>query len=274
MSAISIRPIIATPFTASQSRKLHKKTTLFAQRLDFWSEFSCNKSVSWAHSRRNQNRMKGFKWVRATTSDEGVRAFEQEASMEESLTFEAAGIEATLNNLSKWLLAALFGLIIVWRHDAEALWATTGSVINTVVSIALKRILNQERPFSTSRSDPGMPSSHAQSIFYTLTFLNLSMVESFGVNVITATVGGIFFILASYLAWLRVSQQFHTVSQIVVGAALGSVISGFWVWLWYTFVLNLFITSLWVRIIVVLGGVGFCLAFIHHVYKTWIIEQR
>ncbi|KAL9161062.1 hypothetical protein ABFS82_08G241800 [Erythranthe guttata] len=274
MSAISIRPIIATPFTASQSRKLHKKTTLFAQRLDFLSEFSCNKSVPWAHSRRNRNRMKGFKWVRATTSDEGVRAFEQEASMEESLTFEAAGIEATLNNLSKWLVAALFGLIIVWRHDAEALWAATGSVINTVVSIGLKRILNQERPFSTSRSDPGMPSSHAQSIFYTLTFLNLSMVESFGVNVITATIGGLFFILASYLAWLRVSQQFHTVSQIVVGAALGSVISGFWFWLWYTFVLNLFITSLWVRIIVVLGGVGFCLAFIHHVYRTWIIEER
>ncbi|KAL7104643.1 hypothetical protein ACP275_08G258600 [Erythranthe tilingii] len=274
MSAISIRPIIATPFTASQSRKLLKKTAAFAQRLDFWSEFSCNKSVSWAHSRRNQNRMKGFNWVRATTSDEGALAFEQEASMEESLTFGASGIEATLNNLSKWLVAALFGLIIVWRHDAEALWAATGSVINTVVSIALKRILNQERPFSTSRSDPGMPSSHAQSIFYTLTFLNLSMVESFGVNVITATVGGLFFILASYLAWLRVSQQFHTVSQIVVGAVLGSVISGFWFWLWYTFVLNLFITSLWVRIIVVLGGVGFCLAFIHHVYKTWIIEER
>ncbi|XP_020701983.1 uncharacterized protein LOC110113651 isoform X2 [Dendrobium catenatum] len=73
--------------------------------------------------------------------------------------------EATLNRLSKWLVAALFGLVILWKHDAEALWAAMGSVMNAWLSTILKRLLNQDRP-SALRSDPGMPSSHAQSIFY------------------------------------------------------------------------------------------------------------
>lgn len=75
---------------------------------------------------------------------------------------------------SKWLVAALFGVIFLWRHDAEALWAASGSVLNAGLSTVLKRILNQERPVSTIRSDPGMPSSHAQSIFFTVTFSIIS----------------------------------------------------------------------------------------------------
>ncbi|KAH0855484.1 hypothetical protein HID58_007965, partial [Brassica napus] len=39
-------------------------------------------------------------------------------------------------------------------------------VSNSALSVALKRILNQQRPVATLRSDPGMPSSHAQSISF------------------------------------------------------------------------------------------------------------
>lgn len=75
---------------------------------------------------------------------------------------------------SKWLVAAVFGIIFLWRHDAEALWAVSGSILNAGLSTVLKRILNQERPVSTIRSDPGMPSSHAQSIFYVVMFCIVS----------------------------------------------------------------------------------------------------
>lgn len=60
--------------------------------------------------------------------------------------------------------------MILWRHDAEAMWAAMGSVANTILSGALKKILNQERPVPSLRSEPGMPSSHAQSIFYIVLF--------------------------------------------------------------------------------------------------------
>ncbi|KAF6162020.1 hypothetical protein GIB67_002609 [Kingdonia uniflora] len=75
---------------------------------------------------------------------------------------------------SKWLVTVLFGIAILWRHDVEAIWALMGSVINAVLSVALKKILNQERPVSTMRSDPGMPSSHAQAIFYGVIFVIIS----------------------------------------------------------------------------------------------------
>jgi hypothetical protein len=75
---------------------------------------------------------------------------------------------------SKWLVAALFGAVILWRHDAEAMWAVLGSIVNSILSVILKRIFNQERPDSTLRSDPGMPSSHGQSIFFTVVFAILS----------------------------------------------------------------------------------------------------
>nr|GMC62658.1 lipid phosphate phosphatase epsilon 2, chloroplastic-like [Ipomoea batatas] len=79
-------------------------------------------------------------------------------------------LEPTLNNMSKWVVVAVFGAILLWRHDAESLWAAMGSAINSTLSIILKRMLNQKRPSSTLRSDPGMPSSHAQSIFFIATF--------------------------------------------------------------------------------------------------------
>lgn len=79
---------------------------------------------------------------------------------------------------SKWVVAALFGSILLLRHDGAALWAVIGSVSNSALSVALKRILNQERPIATLRSDPGMPSSHAQSISFISVFTVLSGKQS------------------------------------------------------------------------------------------------
>lgn len=74
---------------------------------------------------------------------------------------------------SKWLVTAIFGVFILWRHDAEALWFAAGSFLNAMLSALLKQMLNQKRP-STLKSDPGMPSSHAQSIFFIVLFIILS----------------------------------------------------------------------------------------------------
>ena len=68
----------------------------------------------------------------------------------------------------------LFASIILLRHDGTALWGIIGSVSNSALSVVLKRILNQARPATTSRTDPGMPSSHAQSISYISLFAILS----------------------------------------------------------------------------------------------------
>lgn len=60
------------------------------------------------------------------------------------------------------------------RHDGLAFWAAMGSVSNFILSITLKHIVKQERPVTEVSSGHGMPSSHAQSIFFALVFMILS----------------------------------------------------------------------------------------------------
>ncbi|KAI3831393.1 hypothetical protein MKW92_032015 [Papaver armeniacum] len=184
----------------------------------------------------------------------------------------SSGIESTINHLSKWLVATVFGIIVIWRHDALAMWAAMGAVANAWLSITLKRILNQERPVASLGSGPGMPSSHAQSIFFASVFAILSLIKSLGLNGVTATIGVLGLAFSSYLSWLRISQRHHTISQVVVGAILGTICSILWFQSWYGFVLKAFISFLWVRIIVILGGVTFCVSFLLYVIKHWLMD--
>lgn len=75
-------------------------------------------------------------------------------------------------------------------------------------------------------------------------------------------------------SWLRISQKLHTISQVLVGAALGFCFSAFWFWLWDAILMKAFVSSLLVRIIVVLGAAGFCLGFIIYVIRYWVIDEQ
>jgi dolichyldiphosphatase len=71
-------------------------------------------------------------------------------------------------------VAGCFSFAALWKHDVEIMWVLLGAVANSLLSLILKKTLNHERPTPALRSDPGMPSSHAQSIFYAATILVLS----------------------------------------------------------------------------------------------------
>ncbi|KMZ61014.1 Phosphatidic acid phosphatase [Zostera marina] len=179
------------------------------------------------------------------------------------------GISSVLNLLSKWMVAVLFGIIIVWKHDAEILWIAMGSVINSWFSVSLKKILNHQRPVPHLKSDPGMPSSHAQSLFYASILLILSLVRWLGVNTITVMIGTLAIFCSAYLSWLRVSQQFHTANQIIVGAILGSLYATLWFWSWHAFVSKAFISSIWVRVAIISSSVISCVIFVIYVIRHW-----
>lgn len=241
---------------------------LLSSKLFSHREFVSHKPVSLYERALSRNAMSG---------DEGVGAFENESFINGSSEFRpycrANGLESTLNSMSKWLVGALFGAVLLWMHDAKALWVATGQVINSGLSTVLKGVLNQQRPGSNLRSDPGMPSSHAQSIFFFIIFVVVSMFQWLGMNGLTITLSGLALAFGSYLSWLRVSQQLHTISQVLVGAALGSAFCILWLWLWDAIVLRAFISYLWVRITVVLGAAVFCGLFLIHVIQHWVMER-
>ncbi|KAI3712878.1 hypothetical protein L1987_71446 [Smallanthus sonchifolius] len=213
----------------------------------------------------------------AAGSDEDVSpaisALEQEALIEnEGVAFHrtVGGLHAVVNLLSKWIVAVTFGGLVILRHDVVALWAAMGSVLNLILSVTLKQILKQERPVSRVSSGHGMPSSHAQSIFYTIAFVILSVVEWQGFSGVTAILSMLVVAIGSYFAWLRVSQRNHTTLQVIVGAIVGCVFAICWFWAWEAIVHKAYDSSLLVRILVTIGAAGFSLGFISHVIRHWL----
>ncbi|KAM7250933.1 hypothetical protein ACFE04_022816 [Oxalis oulophora] len=183
-------------------------------------------------------------------------------------------VESIINRLSKWIVSGLFAAVILIRHDPEAVWIVMGSVLNAMLSVGLKKVFNQERPFANLRSDPGMPSSHAMSIFFIFTFVIMSITEWLGVNKLSFAVGTFLLASASYLTWLRVSQKLHTLSQVVVGAIFGTAFLILWYSTWIGVVQQAFESSLLVQIVVLLGAAGFSFGFLLYVVKNWFNHDR
>ncbi|KAJ6989960.1 hypothetical protein NC653_018462 [Populus alba x Populus x berolinensis] len=268
----TFKSLLFSPFKLNQAKPIsfHRFP---ASKSDFFS--SKNKALS--KNMTELVRMSAFGGGNGSDSEESTGLFQREAVIDGLNEFQsgllADGLEASLNRLSKWLVAAVFGAVILWRHDAEAIWAVLGSVVNSILSVILKRIFNQERPDSTLRSDPGMPSSHGQSIFFTVVFAILSVVEWLGVNGFSLILGALILALGTYLTWLRVSQGLHTISQVAAGAAVGLIFSIFWLWSWDAFVLKAFISSLSVRIIVIIAAAASCLGFLVYVIRYWFRDE-
>ncbi|KAG2257735.1 hypothetical protein Bca4012_094892 [Brassica carinata] len=181
-------------------------------------------------------------------------------------------IESIFNRLSKWVVSALFASIILLRHDGTALWAIIGSVSNSALSVFLKRLLNQARPATTSRTDPGMPSSHAQSIsfisvfavFYGMAWNQRSLSVP---NHAHPRIGFIFYTV-------KVSQKLHTGNQVVVGGLVGSVFCIFWYKTWNLLLLEAFKSSLLLQIYVFLVASAYTLAFAAYVVLNSFRHDR
>ncbi|KAJ4872634.1 hypothetical protein Rs2_45695 [Raphanus sativus] len=185
-----------------------------------------------------------------------------------------SGIEAIVNSLSKWVVSILFASIVLLRHDGTALWGIIGSVSNAALSVVLKRILNQARPATTSRTDPGMPSTHAQSISFISVFAVLSVMEWLGITKVSMFLSCLILASCSYFIRLRVSQKLHTSSQVVVGAIVGSVFCIFWYTTWNSLLLEAFESSLLLQISVFLVAAALALAFATHVVLDWFRNDK
>ncbi|KAL6859000.1 hypothetical protein ACP4OV_018002 [Aristida adscensionis] len=193
-------------------------------------------------------------------------------------------VEVALNRMSKWLVSGSLAFAALWKHDAESMWILGGAVINTLLSSVLKMIFNHQRPAPSLRSDPGMPSSHAQSIFYasTVLFLSWCRVWKWNARLIMGSLQCSFEAwdklsdhdywgfnsssgLLSGCSWLRVSQRLHTLNQVLVGAIIGSAYGAVWFVLWKLLVHEVLASSPLVQSIVVVGSAAFWVGFIMYI---------
>lgn len=155
---------------------------------------------------------------------------------EESLGSYAGRIAATLvkafadeiSRNTRWLVSLTAAAILLWRRDAIAVSAIIGALGNAVLSKVLKKILREERPdgapLNPETKDPGMPSSHAMSLFFLSGYLCAAAItwSGFPPLGIAASCAGLLG-FASYAARWRVTAGYHTAPQVIVGSILGGI---------------------------------------------------
>ncbi|RID46788.1 hypothetical protein BRARA_I03430 [Brassica rapa] len=170
-------------------------------------------------------------------------------------------------------------------NDLSELWNELVSrgrieaIFNRLLSVFLKRLLNQARPATTSRTDPGMPSSHAQSMSFISVFAigqcyYCAVMEWLGTNEVSLFLSMLILALGSYFIRLRVSQKLHTSNQVVVGGLLGSVFCIFRYKTWNLLLLEAYESSLLLQLYVFLVASAYTLAFAACAVLNWFRHDR
>eukprot|EP00850_Spirogloea_muscicola_P014386 SM000103S09478 [mRNA] locus=s103:92583:94115:- [translate_table: standard] len=148
---------------------------------------------------------------------------------------------SALNASTKWGATLTAAAIVALRPGLPAAWFVTGAVLNALLARALKRALNQPRPAAASssgdaagawqRTDPGMPSAHAQSLGFLSCYAARAAVS------LSSTTGGVaaaLLLIAAgvFLAWLRIATGLHTLNQVAIGFVVGTIAALVWSHVW------------------------------------------
>jgi len=159
---------------------------------------------------------------------------------------------------AKPVVCALALAALLTCRDAWVLALISGALANGVLSKVLKKIINQSRPENAQKDEPGMPSSHAMTLYFFASFLSITSQQVMGGGLMGstaapagatggaiagATVMTVFPMLMSASWWrvaaslfiyvtlccvYRVQCGLHTGPQVAVGAGLGTVSGAVW----------------------------------------------
>jgi len=115
--------------------------------------------------------------------------------------------------------------VLIIRHDVPTVVFLFGAILNAAFGKTLKRLLNQNRPDDSARSDPGMPSSHAMSLCFLSTHIAMDLwTSSYNGPAKALALTG----FAATTSASRVIVGYHSWLQVLVGAGFGTVDAVFW----------------------------------------------
>ncbi|ROT43187.1 PAP2 superfamily protein [Sodiomyces alkalinus F11] len=160
-----------------------------------------------------------------------------------SLTHVYYDPEDPLSFLCAWLallpqaLCVVYVTLIWSTREVEVALMFLGQLGCEAANFALKRLIKEERPRRIHGKGYGMPSSHAQFVFFWALFLVLFLFirhkpphdpardaryRSRALSRAERVVGSVIaFTAAAAVGWSRVYLGYHTVRQVLVGCAAG-----------------------------------------------------
>lgn len=131
-----------------------------------------------------------------------------------------------VNNSTKWVVSSIVLAVLLTSPGIQVAWCVVGSILSTVLCKVLKKVINEARPISARKADPGMPSSHANSLSFLGTYAALALARSSLPNNKYLALGVL--VGAYALALLRISQGYHTGAQVAAGLTLGAATAAAW----------------------------------------------
>jgi dolichyldiphosphatase len=129
-----------------------------------------------------------------------------------------------INRATKYAVSlAVLLSVLSTGASPRACWDVAGAVASSGACKLLKRALNHARPEGAPKADPGMPSSHANSLAFLAVTAALEMLRVGGGGAGGAVpAASAVLALGAFLSWLRVRLGFHTPAQVAVGVAFGA----------------------------------------------------
>jgi len=130
------------------------------------------------------------------------------------------------------IIVALAGVIAA-RREIESLALAAGLLCNEILNQVLKRAIRQPRPFGSGQTNYGMPSSHTQFCFFFAVYFMLwmrtrvSFAPPQGIWLKRLLTGWVF-VCAVIISFSRVWLLEHSVAQVLVGAAVGTLFGYSW----------------------------------------------
>ncbi|GFR89283.1 dolichyldiphosphatase 1 [Elysia marginata] len=143
-------------------------------------------------------------------------------------------------SLLPMIILVSFATLIIFRRDLHTIAFATGLVVNEAANWIFKHCFKEARPMrgrQNLHTEYGMPSSHSQfmwffsSYFTVFLLLRLYRNQSIVDDLWKYVCALLSLVAAVLVSWSRVYLMYHTVSQVAVGAVVGSLLSAPWFYL-------------------------------------------
>lgn len=144
---------------------------------------------------------------------------------------DALGFASALLSLAPVFIVVAYATLLVSRRELHVTFLLAGQLANVGLNAVLKASLNRPRPPTAERTDPGMPSDHAQFMFFWASYICLFLLvrvrftERAGWR---ALLGGAVVLLAVLVAAARVYLGEHTGAQVAAGGGVGALTGAAW----------------------------------------------
>ena len=143
---------------------------------------------------------------------------------------------------TRWMVSIPAALYLLRTRDMAMALFLAAAIANACLVKGLKRCIAQPRPASSpQQADYGMPSSHAASLFFfawgmpdtvlaelSLAALAAAPTTATAASVTIAPVRWMLCSVAAALSLHRVHGKYHTLAQVIVGGAIGTVDAQLW----------------------------------------------